>query len=239
MEAGAELAGYNRGLLLITHGFAHDNEPDMPGWLVYVNHEGRRFIRETTNYAVVAEVVKQQTAGECFGIFDENTRLSCVHATERNPSWQADLLKDFVKSGRLLQADSLETLARLAGLSPEALVHAIAVYNEGVAAGRDDQFFKDPSCLRPVTAPPYYAARFRPATIALTSTGVRIDTCARVLDKAGRAIPGLYAAGETTGGVLGDIYAASGNSISNAIIFGRTAGQYAAQHARAGAIEGA
>jgi fumarate reductase flavoprotein subunit len=60
---------------------------------------------------------------------------------------------------------------------------------------------------------------------------VRIDTQSQALDEADRVIPGLYAAGETTGGVLGERYIGGGNSIVNAIVFGRVAGANAAAHA--------
>src|SRR3546814_5743362 len=53
-EVGADIAGHNRGLLLTTPGFYRDLEVFVPGWLVYVNREGRRFINETTEYAVMA-----------------------------------------------------------------------------------------------------------------------------------------------------------------------------------------
>src|SRR3546814_16705077 len=54
-EVGADIAGHNRGLLLTTPGFYRDLEVFVPGWLVYVNREGRRFINETTEYAVMAD----------------------------------------------------------------------------------------------------------------------------------------------------------------------------------------
>jgi predicted oxidoreductase len=77
-------------------------------------------------------------------------------------------------------------------------------------------------------AGPFYAARIRPGIICWTRTGIRIDTEARVLDGADRPVPGLFAAGETTGGMFGQCYAAGGASIGNAIIFGRIAGRNAA-----------
>jgi fumarate reductase flavoprotein subunit len=58
---------------------------------------------------------------------------------------------------------------------------------------------------------------------------MRIDTDARVLTEAGDVIPGLFAAGEATGGVIGDRYVGSGNSLSNGATFGRIAGQAAAK----------
>lgn len=63
--------------------------------------------------------------------------------------------------------------------------------------------------------------------IGMTFAGLRFDQRARVLDAAGRPIPGLYAAGEITGGLMDWIYPAGGTSIGNALVFGRIAGKEA------------
>ena len=67
-------------------------------------------------------------------------------------------------------------------------------------------------------------AEIRPATLCLTSASLRIDPDARVLHRAGAPIPGLFAAGEATGGVLGERYMGSGNSLANCATMGRVAG---------------
>jgi fumarate reductase flavoprotein subunit len=54
---------------------------------------------------------------------------------------------------------------------------------------------------------------------------MRIDSQARVLNDIGEVIPGLYGAGECTGGIIGDRYVGSGNSLSNGATFGRIAGR--------------
>jgi fumarate reductase flavoprotein subunit len=100
-------------------------------------------------------------------------------------------------------------------------------YNADCAAGRDSHFLKDPKWLRPVSTPPFFAAEIRPCLVALTCCGLRIDSEARVLNTSGAPIPRLFAAGETTGGVMRN-YGGSGNSIANALVFGRRAGRGAA-----------
>ena len=79
-----------------------------------------------------------------------------------------------------------------------------------------------------------YAAEIRPAIVCLTSTGLRVDRDMHVLDCADRPIGGLFSAGEVSGGVLGDRYIGGGNSIANAIVFGRVAGEQAAREAGLG-----
>ena len=85
--------------------------------------------------------------------------------------------------------------------------------------------------MRTVVKPPFYAAEIKPAIVCLTSTGLRIDQEARVLNDADIPIHGLFAAGEVTGSVLGERYVGGGNSICNAVVFGRIAGREAAKHA--------
>lgn len=232
---GADITGFNRGLLLVTPGFARDLEVFLPGWLVYVNRHGRRFINELTEYAVVSAVVFEQPAGECFAVFDEESRAHAPRNIEAGdyplPSWEAETLASNAARGRIVRADTIRTLACAAGIRADALEATIEKYNRNCDDGEDIDYFKSPANLRPVRKPPFYAVRMRPAIICLTSAGLRIDRDAHVLNVANRPIPGLFAAGETTGGILGDCYVGGGNSITNAIVFGRIAGRNAAAHA--------
>ena len=70
----------------------------------------------------------------------------------------------------------------------------------------------------------------------MTATGIRIDHNACVMHREGRAISGLFAAGECAGGVLGSIYVGSGNSLGNCTTYGRIAGRNAAAYALHGAV---
>ncbi|AMS45501.1 FAD-dependent oxidoreductase [Aminobacter aminovorans] len=223
-EAGAEIVGHNRGQLSVTHGFSPDNEVQQPGWLVHVNRHGKRFVDETQTYAIVAEQLRRQPGHECYSIFDEDARLSLTRASDRHPTWERDLILRYLNEGKLTKAASLADLAQILGLPVRALKTTVDRYNEACAAGRDPDFLKNPAHMRAIANPPFYAARLKPAILGLTATGLSIDTCAKVLDPNGIWVKGLFAAGETTGGVISEIYTASGNSIANSIIFGRTAG---------------
>jgi fumarate reductase flavoprotein subunit len=229
---GAQIVGENRGLLSVTHGFARDNEVEQPGWLVHVNRLGHRFVNETLSYAMLAHQVKDQPGNECFSIFDESARLSLERANPRQPCWQKDLLLQYLEKGYFQRAESVAELARRINIPSAALEATVGAYNTSCAKGEDQAFFKPAEYLRPVLTSPFYATRLKPAILGLTSTGLRIDQEARVMDANGQWIKGLFAAGETTGGIIGDIYTASGNSVSSAIIFGRTAGASAATHSR-------
>ncbi len=82
--------------------------------------------------------------------------------------------------------------------------------------------------MRAVATGPFYAVELRLCQAGVTGAGVRIGPNGAVLDAGTRPVPGLYAAGECTGGVLGDMYMGFGNSLSNCLSFGRIAGRSAA-----------
>ncbi|AMN47572.1 fumarate reductase flavoprotein subunit [Steroidobacter denitrificans] len=229
---GADMTGFNRGLLLVTPGFAKDLEVFLPGWLMYVNRNGRRFINETTEYAVVSSVVNEQLGGECFAVFDEQSRACAPRIIEAGdyplPSWEPESLEKQTAQGKIFRGATIHELARNAGIRADALEATIESYNASCDSGQDREYFKDSTNLLPVRKPPFYAVRMRPAIICLTSAGLRIDSETRVLNVGNRPVPGLFAAGETVGGILGDCYIGGGNSVTNAIVFGRAAGRSAA-----------
>lgn len=81
---------------------------------------------------------------------------------------------------------------------------------------------------RPLTEAPYYAVMVTPA-VHHTMGGLRINTEAQVLDHQGNVIPGLFAAGEVTGGVHGG-NRLGGNAMADIVTFGRIAGRNAAEN---------
>ena len=101
----------------------------------------------------------------------------------------------------------------------------IAKYNGFTQAGADPDFGKrnfGPQLL----TPPYYAT-IRSPSVHHTMGGLAIDVSARVLDSAGKAIAGFYAAGEVTGGLHAG-NRLGGNAIADIMTFGRIAGASAA-----------
>lgn len=80
---------------------------------------------------------------------------------------------------------------------------------------------------QPINKGPYYAAP-RVPTVHHTMGGVQINTDAQVIDVNGTVIPGLYAAGEVTGGIHG-ANRLGGNALTDTVVFGRIAGSFDAQ----------
>jgi len=230
-EAGAAIDGVNRGLLLPTPGFSKDLEVFLPGWLMLVDRAGRRFANETAPYSMMTGLL-QRHGGSAFAVFDEPAR----RAAEPNPIskayWVNDVLAARAQAGDIHRADTLEALARAAGIDPVALGGTIEGYNHDCTRGVDGRFMKSVhSGMRPVATPPFYAVEVRPAIIAWTGAGLRVDAGARVLGRDERPIQGFYAAGETVGSFHGDRYIGGGGSFGPCLVFGRIAGRGAARRA--------
>ncbi len=225
-SAGGTVGGENRGLLLVTPGFARDLEVSVPPWSILVSREGRRFTSETAPYTVLAGLFKRN-GGMAYAVFDEEARQAAAFG----PSFNAETLAAKADAGRIIRGDSLETLAAEAKMNVAPLAGTVAKYNADVLAGRDSAYLKDARHLRPITTAPFYAVEVRPAIIAWTGTGLRIDPEAQVIGRDELPVPGLYAAGETVGTFHGDVYIGGGGSYGPAVTFGRVAGTNAAAFA--------
>ncbi len=239
-QVGAQVAGHQRGLCFLSPNFVQEYEATLPGWLLMVNGDGRRFSNETVGYGVLDHVVRRQ-GSRVYVLFDEAARQAAPAGQpaqyrqsnpsmpgRKSPNWNDEMVAAMADQKKLVRADTVGEVAEGLGLPADVVGGTVARYNQLVADGEDRDFLKGSEFLRPIATPPFYGAELRSATIALTSVGLRIDRDARVLGHDGAAVPGLFAAGECTGGVLGDVYIGSGNSYSNCIVFGRAAGTEAA-----------
>jgi fumarate reductase flavoprotein subunit len=230
LSAGAAMAGAGHGDLLLTSASAHQLEAGRPAWLVLVDGSGHRFASETTPYPFLSACV-QQLGGTCWAVNDAAV-LADGCAPEAG-SWSPASLRRGAADGTVLVADQIDQLAERMGVPPRQLTATIARYNTDCALGRDRSFEKGADGLRPVASPPFYAVRLSASVPAVTGYGVQIDRQARVLSAADlEPVPGLFAAGEVTGNVLGPQYVGYGIAITSAVVYGRIAGQQAAQPAR-------
>jgi fumarate reductase flavoprotein subunit len=241
----AQTIGHDRGLRLLHAGFARIYEAYLPGWLVLVNAEGHRFADETAPYGMMDWLIRQQ-GDRCWAIFDRAT-IEAASSTgaarykqtipsskkHQSPHWIVDVIDQMVAEGKVVEADTIEAVSRRCGLDPVRVAGTVARYNRSVERVDDDEFAKDPKMLEPVVSPPFYGVEIRPSTVCFTAYGLRITREAEVLDEASSPVPGLFAAGECTGGVVGSHYVGSGNSYANITVFGRIAGRSAA-HAACG-----
>jgi succinate dehydrogenase/fumarate reductase flavoprotein subunit len=151
-------------------------------------------------------------------------------------------IRYWLSSGYLKRGQTLVELAKVCGISAEGLVATVATFNHGAARGEDPVFGRgttaymrlqgDPEHrpnpnLAPLAQPPFYAVKVVPGSFG-TFAGLRTDGRARVLDKTGAPIRGLYAAGTDMASVMGGQYPAGGINLGPALTFGFIAGRHAA-----------
>jgi len=236
-QVDAQVVGHGNSARLITPNFGNILEGGyLPGWLLVVNAEGRRFYDETSSYSVTAPIVDSQPA-PVYAVFDDAAKRasspSTVEVTKkvsvgkrdgRAQKWVDTMLEEQVERGTVLRASTLADLADQMGVPGERFTATVAAYNDDCAVGTDTRYRKRSDVLTPVATAPFYATELRLSHVAVTAVGLRIDSEARVIDDLGRPVPGLFAAGECTGGVVGETYVGSGNSITTAFVFGRVAG---------------
>lgn len=241
----AQITGFNRGLRLLHTDFDKMYEAYIPGWLILVNREGRRFCNETAPYGIMDGLLAEQ-GDSAFAIFDhkrlvEATELGVARykqsipgsTKKQSPHWNLDIIEMMQKEGKVKTADSIAGLASLIGVPVANLEATAQRVNDLYELHEDADYLKDPKFLEPIAEGPFYAVEVRPATCCFTACGLRIDRDANVLDSTGRPIRGLFAAGEVCGGVIGPRYVGSGNSYGNCVTMGRVAGQSAAATAAA------
>jgi fumarate reductase flavoprotein subunit len=236
---GAAITGHDTGLLLPSSGHGKNLEPFLPPWLMLVNIQARRFIPEMASYSITGYALNEQPEARGWAIFDEAALRTASHdiryldpygAGINLPTWEEDTIRKRVAKGEILVGETLEQLAVKCKLDPRALAYSVEQYNADCDARVDSHFFQQEEKAFPVRTGPFYACEVRASTIGVTGAGLDIDRECRVLDEAGVPIPGLFAAGEVLGVLMGKRYAGGGMSIGPAVVLGREAGRRAAAY---------
>lgn len=180
---------------------------------ILVNRDAKRFVDELQTRDVVSKAELEQKGKTAYLVFDQGVR---------------DYLKaieGYAKRGLLTEAKTPEELAKKLGMDPATFKETIEKYNGFAKSGKDLDFGRD-SMKAVFTKAPYYAVEVGPA-VHHTMGGVKIDTKTQVYTKSGEIIDGLFAAGEVTGGIHGG-NRLGGNAITDIAVFGRIAGNSAA-----------
>lgn len=184
---------------------------------ILVNREGKRFVSELETRDVVSKAELEQTGKSAFLVFDQEVRE------------KLGAINGYVRKGFTVEGATVEELAGKIGVDAQGLVDTMAKYNGYVKAGEDKDFGKT-ALPRELVKAPFYAIEVSPA-VHHTMGGVRINTNAEVLTADGKVIPGLFAAGEITGGVHG-ANRIGGNAVTDITVYGKTAGENAADFAK-------
>ena len=202
-------------------------------YAIMVNVNGERFMDEGEDifaytYAKTGSAIRSQPRATAYQIFDQKT----LHLLE--PRYQ---------TSTPIVDDTIEGLADKLGINSAALTRTVRQFNDATTTADINPFVKDGHTTAdglvpaktnwavPIDQPPYTAYAVT-AGITFTYGGLRVDTETRVLNNEGRPMPGLYAAGEITGGFFYHNYP-GGAGLTRGAVFGRIAGTQAADRAQA------
>lgn len=195
---------------LITEGLRGDGA-------ILVNAEGKRFYDEVSTRDKVSAAIIAQPEKSAWLVVDQ----SMVD--------KSAVIAGYIKSGYTVTGATYEELAKAMGVDEATFVSTMNTWNQAVEAKSDAEFNRT-SFANPLTTAPYYAIKITPA-VHHTMGGIAINPKAEVLNEKGEVISGLFAAGEVTGGVHG-ANRLGGNAVADFTVFGRIAGQSAADNAK-------
>lgn len=187
---------------------------------IFVNIEGNRFVDEGARRDVMTAALFAQPENKMWIIVDAHSYPNEDVKNNFNES-----IAELLEAGRAYRGDTIEELAAKINVDAANLKASLDDFNAHAASRSPDTFGRT-LYSEPIDTPPFYAAARIP-TVHHTMGGVKIDTETHVIDTAGNIIPGLYAAGEVTGGIHGS-NRLGGNALTDITVFGIIAGKNAA-----------
>ena len=173
---------------------------------IYVNKLGQRYVDENAALGVLTDMTVAQPDHIAYIVMDakawkEYVRKSLEDKLVPNEETLMTWMK-IVNNGRPVMAvsDNLADAAKTMGVDPEGLAKTVAHWNDMVKAGKDTDFNR--KITGGLGEGPYYIVEQK-VRYQTTLGGLKADADLRILDKAGKPIPGLYGAGCVVGGANG------------------------------------
>lgn len=190
---------------------------------IMLNQEGKRFVEELQRRDVLSEAILKQTGGYCWVLWNDKIGSISNTVKEHPTEYEA-----FTKQGIMATCDDLKCVADFTKIPFDSLKGTVNRVSSMTGKGNDKDF-NHRSGLVDMTQGKYYVIKAVPS-VHHTMGGVRINEKAQALTAEGKAIPGLWAAGEVTG-VTHGTNRLGGNAYTDIIVFGRIAGKAAAEAA--------
>jgi fumarate reductase flavoprotein subunit len=187
-----------------------------------VNVFGKRFCDESCprgDYGELGDAGLDQPDGIYWLVYDSGARSAAEENTK-------------VEKFHEFKSDTFRELAQIAGIDPEGFVETMQQYNSDLKNKGSDSVFGRKTLTHPhgkpptLGRPPYYAIKCITALSSMRG-GLKINPNCQVLDNYDDIIPGLYGAGEVTGGLFGKGIYLGGVLWPASMTFGRLAGQHA------------
>jgi succinate dehydrogenase/fumarate reductase flavoprotein subunit len=222
--------------------FPHFFERGKPGYIA-VDRRGRRFVNEAQSYHVFVPALAEACASDA----EIEGWIVCDHRAIRSFGLGAlgprpMRIAPYLRSGYIKRGATIAELAAACGIDPVRLRETVTRFNQHAGNGLDPEFQRGGDsyqrfngaaghgpnpCLAPLERAPFYAVRVVPAELG-TFAGIATNADAQVVDRAGAAIPGLYAVGNDAASVMGGTYPGAGITIGPGMTFGYIAGKHLA-----------
>lgn len=219
-----------------------------PYFYLRVNDRAQRFCNEDSDSVNMCVNQLQQHEAKTWAIFDSKwpTEIPASLEVSGGMSWDQDFrdidtpwsveveqaMLDFEQeSGSLFIADSIKELAEQIGIDANELEATVKRYNELAAKGVDDDFGKRAELMTTIEQGPFYALR-QVSDLCVSVGGLRVNLNSQCLDETGAPIDGLFAVGNTAGGMFGVDYNEApvpGVSLGRCATFGKLLGEYLAK----------
>jgi 3-oxosteroid 1-dehydrogenase len=209
-------------------GFHNPHDLAKP-FSIMVTKTGKRFVNEACSYMEVGQAMYRENAVPAWAILESRHRSYYPWGS----AVPGNTPSEWLSSGYMKKADSIEQLAQSCGIDAAALSSTISRFNADAKAGKDslfargnrayDRYYADPShgpnpSLGAIEKGPFYAVQIFPGDVG-TFGGLMTDEHGCVLRKGGERIEGLYAVGNCTAPVMGRTYPGAGASIAASCIF--------------------
>lgn len=186
---------------------------------ILVSQDGKRFGNELDTRDNVTDSINKLPEKSAYLVFDAGVKD------------RVKAIAQYDEMGFVEEGKTIDELASKINVPKEELTKTIDTWNTSVKNKKDEAYGRTTAMDNDLSKAPYYAIKIGPG-IHYTMGGVKINTNTEVLDKDGKPITGLFAAGEVTGGLHGE-NRIGGNSVAEIIIFGRQAGDKSAEFVKA------
>ena len=170
-----------------------------------LNKNGKRFTNELLTRDVVSANELKQPGGIAYLVIDNS-----IYSKNK-------MAQNYTAEKLMTKCDTIANVAKLIGVDEKVVQASFDQYHKAFDNKKDDLFGR-PEMLIRMDQAPYFVAEVTPG-IHHTMGGVKIDPQAEVLTPEKKPIPGLFAAGEVTGGVHGG-NRIGGNAVADIITFG-------------------
>ena len=191
---------------------------------IFVNTDGKRFVNEGAERDALCKAIFAQPDGTYWVVVN-----TLRYPDPDEPDANGATINNMLALGHIVTGETVEEVAEAMGVDATNLQASIDAYNEVVGGAEDEfGFVADNTADAEMTEGPWYACRKVP-TVHHTMGGIKVNVESEACDADGNPIPGLYAAGEVTGGIHGS-NRLGGNAIADCMTFGRNAGTNAAAY---------